>query len=784
MNNIKKYLTSNLITAVIRVCILVAFTVCVYFGTTIKNDSDDNGNANESLTKVLRVGIKTVSNNMIFISENEVEDEPEEIDEEKQKLIDKYQAWLDMPENQLILADTFATPEEADWDKILYQAVMGGYLGTPLDVDSSELVDEYLKLTGQSELYQYDDVFVITDEEIDSFMEEKVDQICDFEPNEVEYLGDKKWFKSKGSDYWYCKGHDRKIDGDFTCVDVKENSEEIILYVKTYEYTFNDHETLSEIHLVKENDNYKVISDEINWEDGAISIFPVDLTEFDGEEYIYIYDDARVIKRDTGEPTGEYELSALVINNNKYMTSLYLNPYEDDDLGKLIAINEVMVADYNMDKESEIVITGKCENGYYIKLLKRHDRYNGIHFWDDGYLSEYISRELSEPSAQEILEYLTDGYSETGFPNYIEAFKAAARNYSAAHTHGTLEDSDAKFSLVYFNNDDVPELVAGVSGYSVTLYQFVDGYIYPIVDDWGYGAGGNGGYDYYVKAALIENFNQDGAGASYYWTYLKLNEETHQMETVLYYHGVNDTSGGWGEPGYYKCQGDNTTEIQKWEYDSLLNGYLKSSKGKDYLDGIFNYSGLIELFDNGNYGYFDYRDAYLAEVERYSKQYGDDAKFSLVNGIGGGDVPLLLAEVPGESFSLYEVEHGSSVPILEDISYDTFEGDHLEYIANHNCLRSQILNDNKGSWESYYYYINFHEKSFCPDMYISVQLDDKGEYIYSYKKYNSGTSVFEDCTKNDYYYSSAYRDLKNDDKEIIPFEGSSTAEEICEELSH
>ena len=152
--------------------------------------------------------------------------------------------------------------------------------------------------------------------------------------------------------------------------------------------------------------------------------------------------------------------------------------------------------------------------------------------------------------------------------------------------------------------------------------------------------------------------------------------------------------------------------------------------------------------------------------------------------IWGDSIPQLLAEVPGKEFSLYEVSNGSSVAILKDISYDLFEGDHLEYIYPSNYIRGQILNDNKGSWESYYYHIIYYKKVIEPEIYISVQLDDNGEYIHSYKVYDSDNSVFNDCTETEYSIIMLYNLLKDEETEFIPFEGTSTAEEISEELEH
>ena len=141
--------------------------------------------------------------------------------------------------------------------------------------------------------------------------------------------------------------------------------------------------------------------------------------------------------------------------------------------------------------------------------------------------------------------------------------------------------------------------MAGHTGYSVSIYQFVDGYVIPIISGWPYGAGGNAGYCYNERCGMISYLDQNGAGAEYYETYLKYNEETHQMETVLYYHGVNDTEGDWGEPGYFACSNGEATEITEEEYNALLKEYYKDGNGKSgFLEGERTLAEILDELSN------------------------------------------------------------------------------------------------------------------------------------------------------------------------------------------
>lgn len=74
------------------------------------------------------------------------------------------------------------------------------------------------------------------------------------------------------------------------------------------------------------------------------------------------------------------------------------------------------------------------------------------------------------------------------------------------------------YDLIYFDNDDIPELVAGLDDYWVSMYTFdkKDGKVHQVIDRWGYGAMGNPGYEYLPKKNFLLNYNSDFAGAVRY----------------------------------------------------------------------------------------------------------------------------------------------------------------------------------------------------------------------------------------------------------------------------
>ncbi len=97
-----------------------------------------------------------------------------------------------------------------------------------------------------------------------------------------------------------------------------------------------------------------------------------------------------------------------------------------------------------------------------------------------------------------------------------------------------------KYDLIFFDDNNVPELVVTDDGYRTALYTYDAGkVIYAMKDGpddtdehgWPYGAGGNHGYDYIPRENIMVNTNADYAGLIVYTTYYQLNPETHNLES-------------------------------------------------------------------------------------------------------------------------------------------------------------------------------------------------------------------------------------------------------------
>lgn len=100
-------------------------------------------------------------------------------------------------------------------------------------------------------------------------------------------------------------------------------------------------------------------------------------------------------------------------------------------------------------------------------------------------------------------------------PAYIGTVKECIEEYS---------DNDLTYNLIYLDDDGTPELAVGMEGYWVSLYTYRDGVVYEVMDQWGYGAGGNHGYDYIPYENVVRNFNADYAGLVLYESYYRMGE--------------------------------------------------------------------------------------------------------------------------------------------------------------------------------------------------------------------------------------------------------------------
>lgn len=112
---------------------------------------------------------------------------------------------------------------------------------------------------------------------------------------------------------------------------------------------------------------------------------------------------------------------------------------------------------------------------------------------------------------------------------YAQAYIDAIRTYES-----TYSDKECTYALIYVDDNEIPELVAGVAGQWVSLYTYGDGKLHTLIDGWGYGVGGNPGYMYLERQNIIYNENADFAGDLNYYYHWEI-KKNYKLED--YYSG-------------------------------------------------------------------------------------------------------------------------------------------------------------------------------------------------------------------------------------------------------
>jgi len=212
----------------------------------------------------------------------------------------------------------------------------------------------------------------------------------------------------------------------------------------------------------------------------------------------------------------------------------------------------------------------------------------GIKIDDDGVIrKEGVKTDNNEdeefflPSDIEIKEYSADTPYQTAYADIVAEFERLFPN------------DDYTYNLIYFDGDDVPELVAALPCF-INMYTYDSGKIYTIIDDWGYGAMGNVGYEYAPYKNTLRNYNADLAGAIVYETYMKINENNeidyHYEESLTRWLFDDKDDSGYpsddefvDETLYYY----GNKKITEEEYNSyVIDGEYEYIEGKMNVDEI------------------------------------------------------------------------------------------------------------------------------------------------------------------------------------------------------
>ncbi len=356
--------------------------------------------------------------------------------------------------------------------------------------------------------------------------------------------------------------------------------------------------------------------------------------------------------------------------------------------------------------------------------------------------NENILSNSSEDSNSDSLEGTSDDEEqieeipsvlEVSDKTYKDIYWEIVEMYEKNYTYGR-----ATYSLIYFNDDDIPELVTSVNGYRVSMFTYCDGFVYKVIDDWPYGAMGNAGYEYIPKKNVIRNYNADMAGAIMYETYERMNDKCE----IELYHGdylkikyFDDLDNDENPDDEEKIGIDyvhyffGDKEIIKEEYDKyVIEGDY------EYMEGsLKSYEIKYELLNFGLISINDYacKRAYIKQIEEFCNNAEDrSTSFSLIDFDGKGN-PELVCQYGGCDISMYTFANGKLYTLLEEWSYGGGGNYGYDFVAGKNVLRNFDADEAGRIMNESYIKVNENyelEEYYGESLVTEYIMNEEGEY--------------------------------------------------------
>lgn len=303
----------------------------------------------------------------------------------------------------------------------------------------------------------------------------------------------------------------------------------------------------------------------------AEQTFEVELSEYDGKVYFVPF----------APSEDDPQFRMQIIQNGEVLKNISAGVPKELAEEQFESLDAVAFFDVNYDDNTDIVLIetygGTSFAAVYYGFAADANEYESYFFLQET-LSENITSKVEVLTIPEIRSLLTEGKKNGTFSSFQEAYTAVSRLSELEST------GERQYNLIYFDGDDIPELVTGVDGYYVSLYTYHDGKVYTLMDCWGYGAMGNAGYEYAPGKNSLRNYNTDYAGAICYTTYMAVSDR-YTMDVVAQIETYNfDDVNGNGMP-------------DEGEYDSI--GYY----GVSYIDGVEVSDEKCKSYDVGGYEY-------------------------------------------------------------------------------------------------------------------------------------------------------------------------------------
>lgn len=313
--------------------------------------------------------------------------------------------------------------------------------------------------------------------------------------------------------------------------------------------------------------------------------FEVELSEYSGKVYFVPF-----------SPSNSEDFHMQIIQDDNILT--YIPAYVPANLSgeSFTSLDAVSFYDINFDGNTDILLIETYGSTTFAAVYYGYNAYGADdekYFVVQEELSDNLTRQASPLSVSQIRTLLSAGKRNGEFSDYKEAYQAVAGLWNLDR------DGDIQFSLIYVDDDDIPELSAGLNGYYTSLYTYDNGRVYTLMEQWPYGVMGNAGYEYSPRKNSIRNDNADYAGAILHTTYMTVTDR-HTLDIVaqITFYNFDDSNGNgmpdedeMGSMGMYGVSylnGVEATDEQCAAYD--VGGY-------EFITGTMTFDSLLSALN-------------------------------------------------------------------------------------------------------------------------------------------------------------------------------------------
>ena len=377
---------------------------------------------------------------------------------------------------------------------------------------------------------------------------------------------------------------------------------------------------------------------------------------------------------------------------------------------------------------------------------------------DGGQLDAADTAELGNAQSQmteESVDKIVSSGEESDWQSWQQAYLAKAEEIETEYGFSM------EYDLIYLDGDDIPELVAGPTGYWFILYTWKDGEIYELMHE-GYGTYGRI-YCYEPHHGIIEEsvydmITEESESDSYTIFYTTYHTITENLKIMEQYELIEECREAGSTYFYRDTPWAESREIEVEEFSSYIKENLPEIYGRFDLD-VLRY--LLENADDSSAHSADYENVAgqavrsLLVTETYYD--GEGAVISQSQTMyeydsNGNQIRVLLGHE--DRFLTYKYDDSGN--LIEEVSYENgviISYVKYEYDENGRKIKSLVyFGDEKAKMVNVYQYNYYGNLTMEITYSYYREVVNKTSCLYEYDR--GGNLIRRTFSKEDIFHSA------------------------------